>query len=192
MVLVIVTVTGCGKYSQKVYQTSPDILIGVSKVAIIPFENLSMTPNANKVVSEMFHSYLESAQKFQVSSRDEVKNALKSEVTLARGKIDRAVARSLGKELDVDAVIVGSVLEYTYLQEVKDGTVVAREPIVGILVRMIDVQKGSILWSSLHSRSSYEILRSNHSSITDVAQKAIDYIVHTIPGQHHGEKTVTR
>jgi len=59
--------------------------------------------------------------------------------------LDKTVALRIGKRLGVDTVIYGSVSEYRYKRGLDEA------PVVGINVRMLDVESGKVLWAESRS-----------------------------------------
>jgi hypothetical protein len=59
--------------------------------------------------------------------------------------LDRTVARQIGERLGVDTVIYGSVTEFRYKRGLDEN------PVVGINLRMLDVNTRQVLWAGSKS-----------------------------------------
>jgi TolB-like protein len=170
---------GCGNQQQSVF-ILPQHLEKVSIVAVLPFSNFSNDQHAGDVVSELFSAKLFKTGKFKVMDKSEMQRLIQDKNFILPEEIDRSTAARLASVLGVDGVFYGAVLEYSYLDEIRDGQVMAREPVVGLQARMVEGKSGSLIWATAHSRSSYEMVRSNRDSITKVANSAIDEMLKTL------------
>ena len=87
--------------------------------------------------------------------------------------LDNISARKIGKLLGVDTVIFGSVSEYRYKMDLSEV------PVVGINIRLLDVESGEILWTASKSKagiSSWFI----KDSLNSLAQKTCHELVKTM------------
>ncbi len=181
LALVLSTAVACGKQSERVFRI-PEAVDGIKVIAILPFENLSNDKRASDLITNLFRSRLTKQSEFSIMDAGEMQRRLhKMQLKLPK-TLDLLTAAKIGRALEVDGVFYGSVLEFTYLAEIQDGAVVAREPVVGLQGRLLDVRRGVIVWANTHSRSSYAFLRSNRESIMQVAQIAVDKIIATLRG----------
>ncbi|MFQ5899964.1 MAG: hypothetical protein ACE5IH_00205 [Thermodesulfobacteriota bacterium] len=110
--------------------------VGRSRVAILPFENLTNFPRANYILLDYLHQELDN--RFFVVPQDEVENFLASRRIRYTGGINRLDARMMKKSIDVDAVLVGSADLFV------EG---AGDIYVGLTLRLVSTIDGSILWA---------------------------------------------
>ena len=107
-------------------------------VLILPFSNLTTTPDAGKSVTTILTSSLVRQNSLRVVSSGtipfEVPGGI-SAMNIPPGLRDRL--RSMG----VDMILSGSVIEYGYRSELES------EPVVGLTWMMSDLASGKILWS---------------------------------------------
>ncbi|MHB1755935.1 MAG: hypothetical protein ACYCT9_00245 [Leptospirillum sp.] len=107
-------------------------------VLILPFSNLTTTPDAGKSVTTILTSSLIRQNSLRVVSSEsipfEVPGGI-SAMNIPPGLRDRL--RSMG----VDMILSGSVIEYGYRSELES------EPVVGMTWMMTDLSSGKILWS---------------------------------------------
>jgi fibronectin type 3 domain-containing protein len=118
------------KARDKVYQ----------KVAVMPFRapvDLVGASIADMVATEILKTY-----KYELIERSQIEQILQEQSLGMKGVTESALAMQVGKILGVQGVIVGTVPEYGM------RAVESRElPAVGINIRMIDAETGSIIWT---------------------------------------------
>ncbi len=116
-------------------------------VAVLPLVNLTAYPRAGRIVGDLLTTELYAMTDFQIMERTELLDRLRSDTEELDQVVDRTVARRIGRELDADAVIFGSVTEYRYKRGLDES------PVVGINIRMLDVASGRILWAGSRSET---------------------------------------
>ncbi len=113
-------------------------------VAVLPFENETEKEEAFEVVRKTFYNHFSSLrygdlELFKVDQR------LKKEGLANPAEINSLSAQSLGKILNVDAVVYGKITHY---DRVYAG--VYSHVSVGASLEMVDTKKGEFLWSGEH------------------------------------------
>ncbi len=123
------------------YQASNTDLSSL-KVVVLPFRNLTTTPDAGKAVTALFASDLLIRHPFTLLplSRQEAISSLFSDQSLS------AQTRATLKSEGGDAALTGVVSEFNY--EVGGST----RPVVALSWSLISLQTGRILWSANTSR----------------------------------------
>ncbi len=111
-------------------------------IALFPFENLSEDKNALAAVMPAVKLRLE-AKGFEVLDEEKLNNFLLRERIRSTGYVSRDVARRLGEQLNVKAVLVGSVNSFF----------TGDDPRIGLSARLINSSDGGILWAN-HSSAS--------------------------------------
>lgn len=116
--------------------------IAVSKtpisVLILPFSNLTTTPDAGKSVTTILTSSLIRKDSLRIIPSDSLPLLVPSGVSalnIPPGLRDRL------KSMGIDALLSGSVIEYGYRSELES------EPVVGMTWMMTDLETGRVLWS---------------------------------------------
>lgn len=126
----------------------------INSIAIMPFENLS----ANKVEQAYF---VQGMTNTLITNLGKV-SALKIKLSQTK-QLDLGIsAAEVGKKLDVDAIILGSVL--------REGS------IVRISAQMIDVSTEELLWSDSYDRDITSILKL-HSTVAQAIVNEIQVIL---------------
>jgi hypothetical protein len=115
----------------------------VRSVAVLPFVNLTTTSKAEERVRDVFMTMLQATGAAYVLPPGEVARGISrtSLQTPAAPTADDVVR--LAKNLDVDVVITGSVLEYG---EVRSASATAN--VVSLSVQMMEAQTGRVVWSA--------------------------------------------
>ncbi|UCF66376.1 MAG: hypothetical protein JSV80_11325 [Acidobacteriota bacterium] len=137
----VVVSAGCAGVSKTRF-VNPDFNFGfVERVAVIPFENLSSDRQAGFRATRLMITELLATRAIDVIEPGEVTAALNR---LAEGTStpDTAQVVALGKALNVEAVIVGSV---NAADSTRSGNV--RIPVVTLDVHMIETQTGAAVWA---------------------------------------------
>ena len=129
----------------------------VTSVAILPFEDAPGTygsQNSGTAVCGFITSELAKSTRFRIVERSRLTAILNEQNLQVADLVNAETAAKVGKMLDVQAVIVGSVSQYdmdkttVYIYVVP---VVSKDYKVGATVKMIDVSNGEIIYA--HSAS---------------------------------------
>jgi TolB-like protein len=106
-------------------------------IALFPFENFSEDKNALTLIIPVLRSSLE-AKGFEVLDDDSLNRFLLKERIRSRGYISKDIAKRMGEELNVKAVMVGSVNSFF----------TGENPRVGFSARLINSSDGTIIWAN--------------------------------------------
>ena len=108
-------------------------------ISILPFENLSESPVATKIISELIKKELKNNGRMFVTMDDAVEEFLAKRRIRYTGGVTRLAVREMGKVLGVNAVLVGSINQFYEANGRINVAVTAR------LVNTID---GSVIWAN--------------------------------------------
>jgi len=111
----------------------------ISKIAIMPFK--APTELLGGSVSDIFVTEMLRTHKYTVLERSRMAQVL-NESELALAGISAAKATEVGAMMGADAVVLGTVDEYS---KVKHGW--HEDAFVGMSARMIDCKSGQVIWS---------------------------------------------
>jgi TolB-like protein len=106
-------------------------------IAIFPFANFSEDKNAVTFVVPLLRDRLE-AKGFGVLDDDSLNRFLLKNRVRSVGYISTDMARKLGEELNVKAVLVGSINSFY----------TGKNPQIGFSARLIDTSDGTIIWAN--------------------------------------------
>ena len=170
-VVPLIIIAGCGHNYVTARSIEGDDLSAIKSVAILPFENMTKFHEAGKIVPDLLATELYISGRFKVMERTEAVAICAEEGIRIPDAMDAGYARTLGENLGVDGVFIGSVSEYWYrIYREEDEEV---EPAVGINARLISVETGDVLWAASVTRSSYDLLMTQKDPLNRVAQLAV-------------------
>ncbi|AKS23088.1 MAG: hypothetical protein C75L2_00390021 [Leptospirillum sp. Group II 'C75'] len=134
-------------------------------VLLLPFKNLTSTPNAGKAVSALFVSSITVNHAMYLTSADT--ETTKDLAKMAEsGTLPENILEPLAKE-HIDAVMFGNVTEYEY----RSG--LSTEPLVGFTWKMISTRTGRTIWAGTVSKldSCFWVC---HDTLTEFAKNLVD------------------
>lgn len=130
---------------QQDFVKSQEIHSQARLTAVLPLVNLTSYPHAGRIVGDLLTTELYAVTDFIVMERTHMLEEFKGKEEDLNEVLDKAVALRVGKQLGVDTVIFGSVTEYRYKRGLDE------DPVVGINIRMLDVNSEKILWAGSRS-----------------------------------------
>ena len=107
------------------------------KIALFPFENLTDDRTALPQIMPVIKDQLEK-KGIAILDEKSLENFLLKERVRSTGYISKDLAQKMGKELNVKAILTGSVTSFYLL----------KKPQAGLLARLVDSSNGEILWAS--------------------------------------------
>lgn len=168
--LILLMATSCVSTTQTRFLHKNADLGAITKVAVLPFDNLTAERAASDKVQKIFYLELLSLDVFEVVEPGQV-------VKLFRGgsgaeALGPADYQKIGKDLGVDGVFIGTVVDYA---DVTTGS--TRTPDVTIQLRLIETHSGVTVWSAGQTRSgastSTRLFGIGGSSLTEAARRVI-------------------
>ena len=140
-VLLLLVLLGCGH--GRAYKDRAMDFAAVKTVAIMPFQNLSTNPQGAERTREVFSEMLLATGAVYVLPTGEVARGIAKAgiATAATPSVEDAV--NLGKALNVQAVITGTVKEYG---EVRSGSSAAN--VISLGVQMLETSSGKVVWEA--------------------------------------------
>lgn len=156
--------------------TNPRFDFGfVERVAVFPFENLSNDREAGFRVSRLIITELLASGAVDVVEPGEVAAKL---IELHGGTYTTAIApnteliQSMGRELGVQAVIVGTVAQS---QIIRSGAVGV--PVVTLDAHMVEAETGSTVWAATHTEKggalTAKVLGTGAAPISQTTRKCV-------------------
>lgn len=118
--------------------------ITLKSIAVLPLRNLSSNSRASRLVTENLKQELKGKGWVLITPEQEVYRYLLKRRIRDTGSITRLVAREMGKVLGVDAVLLGSVSEFSGIDSRSSIT-------VGVGARLVSTLDGSIIWADSRS-----------------------------------------
>jgi TolB-like protein len=114
----------------------------IKRVAVVSFENLSSEKSADEIIKHMVINELLISGLVDVVVPGEVSAAISKLDIKSNSSLSAEQIKALGKELKVQAVLLGSVLKYG---ENRDGNISAPEVTINFM--MAETYAGNIIWS---------------------------------------------
>lgn len=121
----------------------------LKNIAILPFENLTENPVATKMIAELVKKELRGKGWVFITRDEAVEEFLAKRRIRYTGGITRLAVREIGKVLGIDAVLVGSVNQFSDA----NGKIN-----VGVTARLVNTIDGSIIWADTLSYTDSEFI----------------------------------
>jgi len=171
LLLALTAVSACRTSTQQTSYVHKNADLGaISKVAVLPFDNLSQERTAGDKVQKIFYLELLALDVFEVAEPGQVTKVMRSQSS--SDALGPAEYQKIGKDLGVDAVFVGSVVDFA---EARTGS--TPTPEVTIQLRMIETHSGSTIWSTGRTRSgasfSTRLFGVGGESMTQAARRVV-------------------
>ncbi|MBI5235715.1 MAG: hypothetical protein HY886_05650 [Deltaproteobacteria bacterium] len=184
LLIAVFMFTGCSGSTVKYINQGADFAY-IKKIAILPFNNFTEDRYAGEKVRSALTIDIMSKHVFEVMEQGEVTkvmNMLFREEGFEEGRVvqlDKEMLRLLGEKLGVQAVIQGSVNEYS------GGRGGYTTNVVAISVRMLDTGSGVVLWqvntSEVGSSTFRKMIGIDQVDMTvlttDVVRKAVNTLL---------------
>ncbi len=173
-------ITGCRSAGLPTYHISEDIDFSFYKrIAVMPLNNLTNEKYAGDIVRQVTISEMLASGLLDVIVPGEVMSAVSDLGIKNVTSLNAEQIKSLGKALDVEAIIMGSVEEYGM---VKTGSVSA--PQVTITLMLADASTGTIVWSITKTRGGASFMArhfgARHETISETVLLLIRDAINTL------------
>ena len=173
LVFALILLAGCGTASHQTKFLHRNADLGaIKKVAVLPFDNLTTEKNAGDKVQKIFFVELLSLEVFDVSEPGQVTKVLRAQPNVSLDALGSAELQKIGKELGVDALFTGSVVDFN---ESRAGAVPS--PNVTVQLRLIETQSGATVWSTSQTRSgtavSTKLFGVGGESLTEASRRVV-------------------
>jgi TolB-like protein len=167
--ILILCLSGCRTTQRTQYLHENADLGAIQKVVVLPFDNVTSERNAAEKVQKIFHLELLSLDVFEVIEPGAAARAARATEVAALTPAD---FQRIGKELGVDGVFTGSIVDFA---EARTG--VTPTPEVTIQLRLVETGTGATIWSTGESRSgaglSTRLFGVGGESLTQAARRII-------------------
>lgn len=180
IVILLFIITGCRSSGVPSYHISQDIDFSFYKrVAVMPLDNLTNDKFAGEIVRQVVVSELLASGLVDVVVPGDVLKAVTDLGIKSITSLNSDEIMALGKTLNVEAIILGTVEEYG---EIKTGSVTA--PRVTITLMMTDTGSGYIVWSITKSRGGASFMArhfgARHETISETVLKVVRESIQTL------------
>jgi hypothetical protein len=145
----LISVAGCGGMSATKF-VHPDFDFAfIETIAVVPFENLSSDAAAGAKATRYFTTALLATEAFEVLEPGEVSRSLEKFGLVSTAQLTREQVISLGQELGVQAVFLGSLSEASAM---RSGSTTVN--VVTVVVRLLETETGATVWSATNTEDS--------------------------------------
>ncbi|MBR1870216.1 MAG: hypothetical protein IJ802_00110 [Kiritimatiellae bacterium] len=151
---------------------------GVLKIAVMPLK--ASTELIGSSVSDMVVTELLRTQKYSLVERGQMKNVL-NETELAMAGLSEAQAVEAAKMLGAEAVVIGTVDEYS--TQAKGGATFA---VAGLSIRLIDCSNGRVVWSADLAKMAQKAETPLAAHARDVVHELVSGLYQNLTGQAGG------
>jgi TolB-like protein len=169
--VLILAFAGCRTTQTRYLHKNAD-LGSIGKVAVLPFENLTQERTAADKVQKIFYLELLSLDVFEVAEPGQVTKTMRGSGGGGVDALGTADYQKIGKDLGVEGVFVGTVVDYA---EGRTGS--APTPDVTIQLRLIETHSGATIWSAGQTRSgasaSTRLFGIGGESLTEAARRVV-------------------
>ncbi|MBI3754389.1 MAG: hypothetical protein HY266_10190 [Deltaproteobacteria bacterium] len=146
-------------------------------MAVLPFYNLTGQKDAGKIVADIFVTEMFKSARFRVEEPGNIAQFMIQERMDTVGEIEIEKLKILGRRLDVDEVLTGTVEEF-------DDGISSGVPIVSITARMIDSNSGRLIWSAQNKKRGDDYIivldLGEVRSVTTLTQKVVREMIEAI------------
>ncbi len=155
-------------------------ILKIKRIGVLPFVNESGKRGAGEIVANIFISVIFKSGIFDVEERGNIERFLLNEKVKNVNAMDIEQIKRLGERLNIDAVFVGTVEEFSGSDKGDRSTT----PVVGIRVRLIDIKTGKIVWMVRHKRRGEDYVTAfgfgRIRSISALTKRIVSEIIETI------------
>ena len=172
MILITVMLSGC-RGNVPVHHIKQDVDFSFFKnVAVMPLDNLTNEKAAGDIVEQVVISELLASGLVDVVIPGEVMSAI-SELGIQNIlSLNKSQIKALGKALNVEAVLMGSVEQYG---EVRSGNLSAPE--ITITLMMAEVESGNIIWSITLTRGGLDFMARHFGAKSESMSELVQGVV---------------
>ncbi len=140
LLLLVPFVFSCSSFDRDLYFKSQKGLTDKVRVAILPFQNARNNINSGTNVADALTNEMIKFRTWEIVERDQIQKVIKEQAMEATGLTAKDYSK-LGKLLNVDYFIAGSVGQYIYDSSDSDNVKIR----FAINIRFIDTTKGQVI-----------------------------------------------
>lgn len=181
--MAVALVMGCSGNISPTEFANPRFDFGfVERVAVLPFENLTGDQNAGHRAARLMTTELLASGALDVVEAGEVQAALARRPGAVYGRValpSKEDILSLGQELNVQALIMGTVTQSETLRSGRVGI-----PVVTIDARMVETETGSTVWAATHTEKgstvSAKLLGTSGTPISETTRLCVRQLLQSL------------
>ena len=178
LAVLCIALGACSSTTQTRFVHKNADLGAITKVAVLPFENLTPDHAAGDKVQKIFYLELLALDVFEVTEPGQVAKIFRGS-SMSVETLGPADYAKLGKDLGVDAIFTGAVVDYA---EARTGS--TPTPDVTIQLRLIETHSGATVWSAGQTRSgastSTRLFGVGGESLTEASRRLVKNELNTL------------
>ena len=147
MLAMLIAACGTTTHQTRYMHASAD-LGAIKSVAVLPFDSLAQDRTSGDKVQKIFYLELLSLDVFEVAEPGQVTKVMRTGAGSTPDALGPADYQKIGKDLGVDALFAGSVVDFA---EGRSGS--TPTPEITIQLRLIETHSGTTIWSVGQTRS---------------------------------------
>ena len=148
----------------------------ICSLAVLPFENWTRKPEAGLVAYRLFNSALIGSEQFNVTTEGEVGLFRLRQRLLPGTQLHKSLYQALAEQLEVDAVVLGRVVEAGMDSRLGSDQV----PFVALQVDLFDLRSDRLLLSTVHQRWGDEYRKIMHFGLVTTTSGVLQKMSHEI------------
>ncbi len=137
--IVLILISGCAVSPRRPIRVDP--LLPPKTIAVLPFTNQSNDIDAPERLREIFNNHLSGRRGYILKPLKEIDSFLAGEGINDAGQLPAISIEDLGKGLNVDGVIYGEVIDFSY---VTIGVYMKR--LVRAEFKLVNAKTGAVIW----------------------------------------------
>ncbi|MBU2520695.1 MAG: CsgG/HfaB family protein [Proteobacteria bacterium] len=153
----------------------------IKRVAVAPIINLTNDKFAGEKVMNVVATEILRRGIFDIVEFGEVSKVLREEGMKPDNLVDKQLAARAGKRLNIEAVVIGSVMQYG-VSNIGGSSF----PEVSISLKLVDVNSYTILWEATHNIKGANILDQlfgiRKDSLEDLCKDVVEEMIDTLFG----------
>lgn len=150
VMLILCLASGCAFSSPPSPYASKNFKAG--KMAILPFDNLSVAPGAAKTMENFILVEFLKIEAFTIFEPGAVGEAISEQRVRLATNIPQEIVLKIGKSLGADLIMIGVVHDFQ-MQRLSGAGGSGETPALAMSVRILDAKTGSIVWATNVSRN---------------------------------------
>lgn len=137
-------------------------------IAVLDFSNESRQGGSliGKHITERLTFHLLSSGKYILVDRGEILNVLEKEKITSVDALSKEEIERIGKSLNVDFLISGTLIEY------KEGDIESKKQRIGLLVKLLRVEDGSLVAiENFRKKSGKDLISLTEEAVSKIAKR---------------------
>ncbi len=173
----VMLLAGCASSKSTKFLAPQEFRTGISKIAVLPFNNLSGASQAEQVVGKIFAQELFKQYGVEVLEGDLLKRKLSEKRFDPDPFSSRLMASKVAEVLDLDAVVYGDIVEFRYRKWITSKNKIVEDPIACISARIVSSKTETVVWAGTITKGGSGFFASGNDPLAGIANDVIGMLV---------------